>query len=241
MAPHSNPTPVLSPVETGSGRAEGALGPALSEAQVERYSRQIILPQVGGRGQLALLGATVTICGSTELATTAALYLAGAGVGHLRVSPPTAAAIDGLNPDCHVAVSTSDAAPDVVGGARVVLCAAASEAAGARIHAACVAAGVPLLVGDATATAGWMSACAGSDGACYTCLTRQRRCADGGAPLGTVTAGFIGTLLATEAIKIVLGLRPSSVGRRLTFDALGAEIRVEAVTSDPQCITCGGA
>ena len=91
----------------GSGCPEGTLGAALSEIQVERYSRQIILPQVGGRGQLALLAATVAMCGSSELATTAALYLAGAGIGHLCVSPPTAAAIEGLNPDCHVVVLTS--------------------------------------------------------------------------------------------------------------------------------------
>ena len=55
-----------------------------------------------------------------------------------------------------------------------------------------------------------------------------------------VTAGFIGTLLATEAIKIVLGLRPSRAGRLVAFDALRGEVRDEPAVQDPQCAVCGG-
>ena len=52
----------------------------LSEAQIERYSRQIILPQLGGKGQETLLRARVLVNGGT-LQTTTLLYLAAAGVG----------------------------------------------------------------------------------------------------------------------------------------------------------------
>jgi molybdopterin/thiamine biosynthesis adenylyltransferase len=230
MAPHSDPT--------GSGPAERTPGAALSETQIERYSRQIILKQVGGRGQAALLSATVAICGSNALATTAGLYLAAAGVGHLRLSAPAVAAIAGVNPDCQVTTLASDAATEVMRGAAVVLCAGARGATCA-IHDSCVEARVPVILGDATDTVGWMSV--GVPGApCSGCLTRQLQATvDSAAPLGTVTAGFIGTLLATEAVKIILGLQPSTVGRRVTFAALAGEVRDEPVMRTPQCPVCG--
>jgi adenylyltransferase/sulfurtransferase len=225
----------------------------LSATQIERYSRQIILPQVGGRGQLALLSATVTICGSTELATTAARYLAAAGVGYLCVSPPTAAAIEGLNPDCHIASGAwDDGHPRATAAQRsppgrsttVLVCAGASVDTCAFMNATSVTTRVPLIFGDAAGAVGRMSVCAGfeRDAPCYVCLARQLggTCGDDAAALASVTAGFIGTLLATEAIKMLLSLPPSCVGRLVTFDALASEVHETPVGKDPWCAACGG-
>ena len=55
----------------------------LSDHQIERFSRQIILPSVGGRGQEALLASRVVLIGCGGLGCPVALGLAGAGVGHL--------------------------------------------------------------------------------------------------------------------------------------------------------------
>ncbi len=57
----------------------------LSEIQIERYSRQIILPQLGGKGQEKLLSARVLVNGAGPLQTTVLLYLAAAGVGTIGI------------------------------------------------------------------------------------------------------------------------------------------------------------
>ena len=81
----------------------------LTDLQIERYSRQIIMPEVGGRGQERLLASTIVMQGSGHLAITAGLYLAAAGVGCLRVEAAVAAAAADLNPDCRLeAVDPAD-------------------------------------------------------------------------------------------------------------------------------------
>ena len=56
-----------------------------SEDQIERYSRQIVLKEVGGKGQEKLLGSKVTVIGLGALGSSAAFYLAAAGVGTLQL------------------------------------------------------------------------------------------------------------------------------------------------------------
>lgn len=82
---------------------------ALSDTQIERYARQILLPQVGGKGQERLLQAAVSISGAHRGSEEAAQYLAAAGVGQLQMADALREKVEpeikARNPD--VAVSTS--------------------------------------------------------------------------------------------------------------------------------------
>ena len=59
----------------------------LTDSQIARYERQILLPEVGGRGQEALLSATIRVRGGGETADEAATYLAAGGIGTLILDP----------------------------------------------------------------------------------------------------------------------------------------------------------
>ncbi len=85
-------------MRAGADRASGAdPGPArLDPAAVERYSRQLVLREVGERGQLRLRAASVAIVGCGALGSPAALYLAAAGVGRLTLIDDDAVSLDNL-------------------------------------------------------------------------------------------------------------------------------------------------
>jgi adenylyltransferase/sulfurtransferase len=104
----------------------GEASRVLSEEQVRRYSRHLILPEVGGSGQRKLLNSKVLLVGAGGLGSPAALYLAAAGVGTLGIVDFDAVDVSNLQrqilhhqrdvgrPKVHSAVDTiADLNPDV--------------------------------------------------------------------------------------------------------------------------------
>ncbi len=91
----------------------------LTAEQIERYSRQIIVPGIGGLAQERLLAARLLICGEVRDAETALAYMAGAGVGTIEVafaSPEPdfdaiASSMRALNSDSRVTLWRDDSAP----------------------------------------------------------------------------------------------------------------------------------
>jgi hypothetical protein len=79
----------------------------LTDAQVERYSRQIILPEVGARGQERLLAARVAVHGDGAAATTAATLLGRAGVGTLDVDERIGT-LPEVAPECRISRGNGD-------------------------------------------------------------------------------------------------------------------------------------
>ncbi len=253
----------------------------LSETQIERYSRQIILPQVGGRGQEKLLAAGVAIVADGAASSTIAVYLAAAGVGRLAIAdrgalgtnpseddaansgrqaataggaftPPALAA---LNPDCAVrrlrAPHTSDEAFAVASQYDlVIVCEVGSlvsteaTASTAYLNAACVQLRKPLLWARVDGVVGCLTQVAGerASAPCYQCVLPQlARLEVGAAPApwaAALSAGVVGSVQATEALKILLGIDATLAGRLVIWNGLGATIREQRVVRDPGCATC---
>jgi len=112
------------------------------------------------------------------------------------------------------------------------------------LNDACVLTGTPLVYGSVDRFEGQASVFATQAGPCYRCLfptppdpATVQSCADAGV-LG-VLPGLIGTMQATEALKLLLGLGESLAGRLLIVDALGGRFKTIEVERDPRCPACG--
>ena len=251
-----------------------ALGPPLSPREIQRYSRHLLLPEVGMEGQLRLRTASVLIVGAGGLGSPLAMYLAAAGIGRLGVvdfdrvdlsnlqrqvlfgtddvgrekSELAARRIREINP--HVDVTTypvrlsADNALDVLRGYDVVIDGTDNFPTRYLVNDACVMLGKPNVYGSIFRFEGQVSVFWAERGPCYRCLYPEppepgavQNCAEGGV-LG-ILPGVIGTLQATEAIKLVLDRGELLLGRLLLFDALEMRFRELALRKDPQCPICG--
>ena len=112
------------------------------------------------------------------------------------------------------------------------------------VNDTCVLLGKPNAFGSVLRFEGQASVFATSDGPCYRCLFREPppaglvpTCAEGGV-LG-VLPGLIGTIQATEAIKLIVGAGESLAGRLLLIDALTMQFRSINIRRDPECPACG--
>ena len=109
---------------------------------------------------------------------------------------------------------------------------------------ACVILGKPNVYGSIFRFEGQASIFATPDGPCYRCLFPNPpppglvpSCAEGGV-LG-VLPGIVGTIQATEALKLILGIGDTLVGRLLLIDAMGMRFHTVRVPRDPNCPACG--
>jgi sulfur-carrier protein adenylyltransferase/sulfurtransferase len=248
--------------------------PDLGSSEILRYSRHLILPEVGLAGQKKLKAARVLLVGAGGLGSPLALYLAAAGVGTLGIvdfdvvdltnlqrqvlhgtkdvgRSKLQSAIDRLrdvNP--HVALEpfelrlTSENALGIVEAFDVVVDGTDNFATRYLVNDACVLTERPNVYGSIFRFEGQASVFATADGPCYRCLFREPpppglvpSCAEGGV-LG-VLPGLIGTIQATEAIKLILGIGEPLIGRLLLVDALRAQFRTVRLRRDPECPACG--
>jgi molybdopterin/thiamine biosynthesis adenylyltransferase/rhodanese-related sulfurtransferase len=241
--------------------------------QFERYSRHVLIPEVGEEGQLRLLESKVLLIGAGGLGSPAALYLAAAGVGTLgiidadvvdasnlqrqilhtvdRIGTPKVdsaeATINALNPDVAVvkyaARLTSENVLDVITGYDVIVDGTDNFPTRYLLNDASLVAGIPVVHGSIYQFEGSVTVYKPQDGPCYRCQYPEPpppelapSCAEGGV-LG-VLPGVIGTLQATEAVKLVLGIGEPLVGRQLRYDALAMEFVELKMHRDPECPVC---
>jgi molybdopterin/thiamine biosynthesis adenylyltransferase len=225
----------------------------LSDDQLERYSRQILLREIGGRGQERLLAARVLVVGAGGLGSPALLYLAAAGVGRLVVAdgdvvdrsnlgrqvihdegtlgwPKTDSAearIHALNPDVHVATMgrlAGAALAAAVAGADVVVEGSDSIPTKFAVNDAALAAGVPAVIGGVAQWEGQLMVVR-RGAACWRCLFEGEPAADE-APPGCAVAGVLG------ALPGVIGAMQAAETVKLLLGGGGADPTGRLVTYD---------
>ena len=247
--------------------------PLLSRAQMERYSRQIILEEIGLAGQRRLLESRVLVVGAGGLGSPSALYLAAAGVGTIGIvdgdrvelnnlhrqivhttagvgSPKTESAartLQNLNSDITVipfqTTLTSENALEISREFDVVVNGSDNFPTRYLVNDACVFLKKPLVDASILKWEGQATTFLPGQG-CYRCLFPTPpppgvvpSCAEGGI-LGAL-AGFMGTLQATEAVKILLGRGTTLANRLFIFDALENDFRTVRWQRNPDCPVCG--
>jgi len=253
--------------------AAGVL-PELTNDELGRYSRHLILPEVGMEGQQRLKAAKVLCVGTGGLGSPLALYLAAAGIGTLGlVDFDTVDAsnlqrqiihstkdigrkkvdsaqerLNALNPSLNVvkhdAMLTSANALEIFAQYHIVADGTDNFQTRYLVNDACVLLKKPNAYGSIFRFEGQASVFATEEGPCYRCLYPEPpppglvpSCAEGGV-LG-ILPGLIGTIQATEVIKLILGKGEPLVGRLLLVDALSMRFRELKLRKNPECPVCG--
>ncbi|XP_022799067.1 adenylyltransferase and sulfurtransferase MOCS3-like isoform X2 [Stylophora pistillata] len=208
----------------------------LTKDEILRYSRQLILPEIGVKGQIKLCNASVLVVGAGGLGCPVAQYLAAAGVGHIGTVDYDTVEISNL----HRQVLHTESRVNI----------SKAESIKIQIHQyllndACILAGKPLVSGSALRFEGQLTVYNHDGGPCYRCLFPKPpppesvgNCSDNGV-LGPVP-GVIGTLQALEAIKIIVGTKSSYSQKMLIYDALdGRFLTIKLRPRQSNCAVCG--
>jgi adenylyltransferase/sulfurtransferase len=160
-----------------------------------------------------------------------------------------AARLHALNPDCEVTPRAerlrADNTEALLAGHDLILDGTDSFATRAIINRAAVALGIPLVAAAIGSFEGQIGCFAGhrADAPCWACFAGAAAdragasCAEAGV-IGAL-AGVIGALAALEAIRLITGFGPETVGRMLLFDAPGFAARTVRCPKDPACPVCG--
>jgi len=248
---------------------------AFTDAQLNRYSRHLLLPEVGEKGQAKLLQGRVLLLGAGGLGSPAALYLAAAGVGTLGIVDGDvvdesnlqrqvlhgrsqvgvakvqsgAQRIADLNPDVTVLPFEERLTSENIDRIfdqdwDVIVDGLDNFPTRYLVNDASVWKDIPVVHGSIFRFDGQVTTFWPKQGPCYRCLYPEPppahlapSCAEAGV-LG-VLPGVIGTIQATEAIKILLGQGEPLVGRLLQYDSLSMKVRNFKLPKDPECVVCG--
>ena len=245
----------------------------LTDQQLLRYSRQIMLPQIDVAGQQKLINASILVLGAGGLGCPALCYLVTAGIGNIVIVDHDKVDMSNMQrqilytaqdvnrPKATVACeklkqyssgSTITPVTDIlsdrelrerVDSADLVIDGTDNFASRYQHNRVCVEHKTPLVSGAVIRFEGQVSVFDSreKDAPCYQCLypnaqDEQLNCSENGV-LGPV-AGMVGTMMATEAIKLILQIGESLVGKLMLLDALHMEWRSVKLRKDVACPTC---
>ncbi len=245
-----------------------------TEDQLHRYSRHIILPEVGGKGQKKISEAKVIMIGAGGLGCPVGYYLAAAGVGTLAIvdndevelsnlqrqiahsvntigvnkADSAKKTFEGLNSDVNVIAIreriNSKNILDLIKDYDIVVDGTDNFPTRYLINDACVMLKKPLVSGAILRFEGQVTTIIPGEGHCYRCLFEEPpppglvpSCQEAGV-LG-VLCGVVGSLQATEVLKLIIGKGKPLSGQLLIYDALGVNFRKVKVPKNENCPVCG--
>ncbi len=219
----------------------------LTKEEVARYSRHLIIPDVGVDGQKRLKNAKVLVVGAGGLGSPALLYLAAAGVGTLGVVDFDV--VDESNLQRRITVNlhqthlSSENALEIFSGYDLILDGTDNFATRYLVNDAAVLLGKPYVWGSIFRFEGQVSVfwedAPNGQGLNYRDLYPEPpppgmvpSCAEGGV-LGVLCAA-IGSIMVTEAIKLLTGIGEPLLGRLMVYDALEMSYRTIRIRKDPE-------
>jgi molybdopterin-synthase adenylyltransferase len=246
----------------------------LSDDQLVRYSRHILLDDIGIEAQTKICASSALVIGAGGLGSPAAMYLASAGVGHIILADDDVVDLTNLqrqimhttdrvgmskvasgeqtlaqiNPSIKITTYEKklegEALMEAIALADVVLDCSDNFKTRHAVNAACVALRKPLVSGSAIRFDGQLSVfdSRDEDSPCYACLfpesqtPEEVRCSEMGvfAPL----TGIIGTMQASEALKVLGGFGEPAIGKLIMVDARSLEISNMRLKRSITCRLC---
>ena len=248
-------------------------GSELSAKELDRFSRQVMLEEIGYTGQLKLKNSKVCVVGVGGLGNPITSRLAAMGVGTLRIVDRdvielsnlhrqtmfdesdvgqvkvevAAKKLQKLNPDCKIealAISVNDyTALEVVEGCDVVIDALDSVNARYALNKACVKFKIPFVTGAAVGVSGQAFTILPKESACYYCMFPELNedtmptCSIEGVHPSILS--IVGGIEVSEAVKIIIGKKPSLSQRILHIDLENLDFTSTRTFRAEECPICG--
>ena len=247
---------------------------AMSDTELDRYARHIVMPEIGGSGQMRLRQSRVLVIGAGGLGAPALQYLAAAGVGTIGIVDDdvvdasnlqrqvihrdadiglpkvqsAAQALRDLNP--YVTIKTfqqrfnAEIAGELIAEYDIILDGTDNFETRYLINKTCVAQKRPLVSGALSQWEGQISLFDPTQsGPCYQCIFPSApapELAPSCSQVGVFTAlpGVIGSLMAAEALKYLLGAGTPLLGRMAMYNVLDAQTRVIKTKQRADCPIC---
>jgi len=245
----------------------------LSKKDLDKFSRQVMLEEIGYNGQLKLKNSKVCVVGTGGLGHPIISRLAAMGIGTLRIIDRdiielsnlhrqimfdeddvgqvkvevAAKKLKKLNPDCNVealAVSVNDyTALEVIEGCDVVIDALDSVNARYALNKACVKLNIPFVTGAAVGVSGQVFTVLPKESACYFCMfpdldeDTMPTCSIEGVHPSILS--IVGGIEVAEAIKIIIGKKPSLSEKILHIDLENLDFNNTRTFRAEECPICG--